>query len=300
MTRLLKNELPDLALFSAIVEAGSFTRAAGQLGMSQSALSHAIRRLETRLGVRVLSRSNRSLSPTEAGERLLRALRPAFDGIEAEIAALSAFRERPAGHIRISSADHAADTILWPVMTRLMDQHPGIRIDLQVDNGLVDIVADRFDAGVRLGGNVARDMIAVPIGPPERLVTVASRAYLAERGVPQHPRDLEQHDAIQRSLPSLGAAPPWRFEKDGEQVTVRVSGRITSNRPDLVIDAARAGKGIAHVLASQVSGELQDGRLSEVLSDWARVLPGYHLYYPMRRQPTAAFSLMVSELRYRG
>ncbi|WP_136685729.1 LysR family transcriptional regulator [Falsirhodobacter xinxiangensis] len=295
---VLKNELPDLATFAAVAEARSFTRAAGQLGMSQSALSHAIRRLEERMGVRLLTRSTRSIAPTEAGEHLLATLRPALDRIEGQVNALTTHRDQPAGTIRISSADHAAETILWPALQRFLSEYPGVTVEVQVENGFVDIVAERFDAGIRLGANVAKDMIAVPIGPPERLVVVASPAYLYRHPAPSAPRELVDHLCIDRTYPSRGGVSTWTFQKNGIEEKLRVNGRLVFNRPEMIVDAALAGFGIAYLLESQVQSHIDSGRLVKVLRDWCPSLPGYHLYYGSRRQHAAAFKLLVNALRF--
>lgn len=294
-----RDELADLSTFAAVAEARSFTRAAGRLGMSQSALSHAVRRLEARLGVRLLTRTSRSVSPTEAGERLLGSLRPALDQIDSGLEAVTALRSSPAGSLRITSADHAAETLLWPAIRDLLRRFPEVKVEVTVDNGLVDIVAERFDAGVRLGANIDRDMIAVPIGPEERVVVVGSPAYLDGRAAPITPDDLADHACITRRMPSLDGPAPWRFVRDGRPVQVRVAGPLALNRPEMIIQAAVDGFGLASALESQVREHLGDGRLREVLQDWSPTIPGYHLYYPSRRHHPPAFQLLVDQLRYR-
>ncbi len=297
---MLRDELGDLATFAAVAEAQSFTKAAGRLGASQSALSHTIRRLEARLGVRLLTRTTRSVAPTPAGERLLATLKPALSSIGAELDALSDFRETPSGTLRISTADYVAETRVWPVLRPLLQAHPDILVELHVDNGFVDIVKERFDAGVRLGGNIEKDMIAVPIGPPERIAVVASPAYLADRGTPLRPEDLGEHACINRHFPSLGGFGAWRFSRDGLAVKVRVSGRLAFNKPEMIARAALDGFGVAYVLESQVAALIAEGRLKRLLEDWCPAFPGYHLYYPSRRQNAPALQLIAEAMRYRA
>ncbi|HEV2083077.1 MAG TPA: LysR family transcriptional regulator [Brevundimonas sp.] len=294
-----RDELGDLAAFLAVAEARNFTRAAAQLGVSQSALSHTVRRLEARLGLRLLVRTTRSVAPTEAGERLMQTLRPAFDGIEARIDALSDLRDRPSGTIRITCGDHAARTALWPVVERLLHENPDVCVELATDYRMVDLAEGRFDAGVRLGEHLGKDMIAVPIGPEVRLVAVATPGYFAHRPIPRHPDDLAAHRCVNLRLPTRGAIYPWEFEKDGRELNVRVEGPLVLNDMNLIMDAAMSGLGIARVMEDQAAEALADGRLIEVLADWSPPFPGYHLYYPSRRQPTPAFALLVEALRYR-
>lgn len=294
-----RDELGDLAAFLAVAEERSFTRAAAKLGISQSALSHTVRRLEARLGLRLLTRTTRSVSPTEAGERLVQTLRPAFDGIEARIDALSELRDRPAGTIRITSGEHAARTVLWPVLERFLPLYPDVRVEIATDYRLVDLAEGRFDAGVRLGENLSDDMIAVPIGPPMQMVVVGSPAYFADRSVPRTPQDLADHACINLRLPTRGGLYVWEFEKDGRPLNVRVDGPLIINDMDLMVRGARSGLGLAIVMADQVVEDLAEGRLIQVLQDWSPPFPGYHLYYPSRRQPTPAFTLLVEALRYR-
>lgn len=295
-----RDELADLSTFAAVAEARSFTRAAGRLGMSQSALSHAVRRLETRLGVRLLTRTSRSVAPTEAGDRLLASLQPALDQIDSGLEAVTALRSSPAGTLRISSADHAAETLLWPALRNLLRRFPDVKVEVVVDNNLVDIVAERFDAGVRLGAHIHQDMIAVPIGPDERLVVVGAPAYLNARPAPTTPDDLADHACIGRRASGSGGASPWRFVRNGQPMQVRVSGQLAFNRPEMIIDAALEGFGLACLLESQVRSHLEAGRLATVLDDWSPVVPGYHLYYPSRRHHPPAFQLLVEALRYRA
>lgn len=295
-----RDELGDLAAFLAVAEERSFTRAAARLGTSQSALSHTVRRLETRLGLRLLTRTTRNVSTTEAGERLAETLRPAFDTIDARIDALSELRDRPAGAIRITSGEHAARTVLWPVVERLLREYPDIRIEIATDYRMVDLAEGRFDAGVRLGEHLAEDMIAVPIGPDVRMIVVGSPDYLAGRPKPATPHDLTDHRCINLRLPTRGGLYVWEFEKDGRPLNVRVEGPLIANDLDLKVRGAIAGLGLAIVMADDVEAHVAAGRLVPVLEDWTPPFPGYHLYYPSRRQPTPAFALLVEALRYRG
>jgi len=295
-----RDELGDLAAFLAVAEERSFTRAAARLGTSQSALSHTVRRLEARLGLRLLTRTTRSVAPTEAGERLLETLRPAFDEIDARLAALSELRDKPAGTIRITTGQHAAETILWPALLRLLPHYPDVRVELSVDQALTDIVAERYDAGVRLGEQVARDMIAVRIGPDMRMAVVGAPAYFATRPKPKTPHDLTHHTCINLRFPTLGGLYAWEFEKDGRALNVRVDGPLVFNVMPMILKAATDGFGLAFVLEDQAAPLIADGRLLRVLADWCPPFPGYHLYYPSRRQLTPAFALLVESLRYRG
>ena len=295
-----RDSLIDLNAFLTVAQERSFTRAAARLGISQSALSHAVRRLESRLGVRLLARTTRSVAPTEAGERLLRTLGPALDDIDAELTALGELRDKPAGTVRITAAQPAAETILWPALARLLPDYPDTKVEVSIETGLTDIVAERFDAGVRLGEQVAKDMIAVPIGPDLRLAIVAAPAYLERRKAPRSPRQLAEHDCINLRLPTVGGLYAWEFEKDGRQLRVRVDGQLVFNDIGLVLRAARSGFGLACLLEDQVEEDLAAGRLVRLLEDWCPPFPGYHLYYPSRRQQSPAFALLVEALRYRG
>jgi len=295
-----REEWGDLAAFMAVAEARSFTKAAGQLGTSQSALSHTVRRVEARLGLRLLTRTTRSVAPTEAGERLLETLRPAFEDIEARLSALTELREKPAGTIRITAGEHAAIVVLWPVIETLLRDYPDIKIDLSCDQGLTDLAAGRFDAGVRLGEQLAQDMIAVRIGPELRMALVCSPDYLAQNPAPLTPHDLSAHQCINLRLPTLGGFYAWEFEKDGREVKARVDGQLAFNHSPMILKAAEAGYGLAYLLEDQSREAVQAGRLVRVMEDWCPPFPGYHLYYPSRRQPTPAFSLLVEALRYRG
>ncbi|NVO12554.1 MAG: LysR family transcriptional regulator [Rhodoplanes sp.] len=295
-----REELGDLTAFQAVAEQRSFTRAAAKIGTSQSALSHTVRRLEERLGVRLLTRTTRSVVPTEAGERLLRTLAPALDGIEAELAALGDLRERPAGTIRITTGEHAAQAILWPALERLLPMYPDIKVEVAVDQRLTDIVAERYDAGIRLGEQVAKDMIAVRIGPELRMAVVGSPDYVARRPPPKTPRDLADHACINLRLPTAGGLYAWEFRKGRRELRVRVDGPLVFNRIDLILSAAAKGFGLACLPDDCLAAHLADGRLVRVLADWCPPFPGYHLYYPSRRQPTPAFALLVEALRYRA
>ena len=295
-----RESLDDLRAFLVVAGERSFPRAAAQLGVSQSALSQTVRGLEARLGLRLLTRTTRSVAPTEAGERLLRSVGPRLEEIDAEFAALSALREKPAGTIRITADEHAARSVLWPALARLLPGYPDIKVEIVVDYGLTDIVAGRYDAGVRLGGIVARDMVAVRIGPEMRMAVVGAPSYLAGRPQPRSPQDLSGHACINLRLPTYGGLYAWELEKDGRELRVRVEGQLVFTSIALILDAALAGFGLAYLPEDQVRPHLADGRLVRVLADWCPPFPGYHLYYPSRRQHTPAFSLLVDALRYRG
>jgi DNA-binding transcriptional LysR family regulator len=294
-----RENIGDLLAFLAIAKERSFTRAAAKLGVSQSALSHTIRGLEEGLGLRLLTRTTRSVSPTEAGERLLRTVGPRFDEIKTELAALSELRDKPAGTMRITAGEHAAEAILWPAVARLLPHYPDIKIEIIVDYGLIDIVAERYDAGVRLGEQVAKDMIAVRIGPDMRMAVVGSPSYFAKHKRPKTPRDLTAHDCINIRLPTYGGLYAWEFEKGGRELKVRVEGQLVFNNNALRLSAVLAGLGLAYLLEDQVQAHLAEGRLVRVLADWCPPFSGYHLYYPSRRQSSPAFALVVDALRYR-
>jgi DNA-binding transcriptional LysR family regulator len=294
-----RSDLNGLQAFLAVARERSFTRAAARLGVSQSALSHTIRGLEARLGLRLLSRTTRSVSPTEAGERLLGAVGPHFAGIATSLAALSELRENPAGTIRITAGEHSAETILWPALAKLLPRYPDIKVELIVDYGLTDIVAERYDAGVRLGEQVAKDMIAVRIGPDLCMAVVGAPAYFVQRGRPKTPRELTAHDCINIRLPTYGGLYAWEFEKRGRELKVRVDGQLVFNTSALRMSAARAGLGLAYLPEDQVRRDIAEGRLIRVLDDWCPPFAGYHLYYPSRRQMTPAFAVLVEALRYR-
>jgi DNA-binding transcriptional LysR family regulator len=290
----------DLLAFLAVAREGSFTRAAGKLGVSQSALSHTIRGLEERLGLRLLTRTTRSVAPTGAGERLLRTVGPRFEEIDAELAALNELREKPAGTIRITTGGHAAEWILWPALEKLLPRYPDIQVEIVVDQGLTDIVAERFDAGVRLGEQVAKDMIAVRIGPDFRMVVVGAPSYFARRPRPKKPQDLTAHSCINLRLPTRGGLYAWEFEKNGRELKVRVEGQLVFNGTGPMLNAALAGFGLAYLAEDLVQTHVARGRLIRVLNDWCQPFSGYHLYYPSRRQPTPAFAVLVDALRYTG
>jgi DNA-binding transcriptional LysR family regulator len=295
-----REELADLNAFVVVAEERSFTRAAAKLGTSQSALSFTVRRLEERLGVRLLSRTTRSVAPTQAGERLLRTLGPALDKIGVELAALSEFREKPAGTIRITAGEHAAEAILWPALATLLPHYPDIKVELIIDYGLTDIVAERYDAGVRLGEQVARDMIAVRVGPDFRWAVVGAPSYFARRSRPKRPQDLTAHDCINLRLPTYGGLFAWEFEKRGRELKVRVEGQLVFTNHALRLNAALAGLGLAYLPEDTVQRHLADRRLIRVLDDWCPPFSGYHLYYPSRRQLAPAFAVLVEALRYRA
>lgn len=289
-----------LATFATVARERSFTRAAAQLGVSQSALSQSIRQLEERVGLRLLTRTTRSVAPTEAGERLLATLSPKFDEIEAALASLSDLRDKPAGTVRITAGEHAAVSVLQPALTAFLGAYPDITVELIVDYGLTDIVAQGFDAGVRLGEQVAKDMIAVRIGPPMRMAMVASPGYFADRPMPLTPQDLAQHNCINMRLPTYGGIFPWELEKDGQEIKVRVEGQLVFNNLGLRLNTALAGMGIAYMPEDQVLEAVGQGHLVRVLEDWCPFFPGYHLYYPSRRHHSPAFSLIVDALRHRA
>jgi len=292
--------LNDISAFLAVARERSFTKAAARLGLSQSALSHTVRGLEERIGLRLLTRTTRSVAPTEAGERLLRTVGPRLDEIDAELAALSELRDKPAGTIRITAGEHAAESILWPAVARLLPQYPDIKVEIVVDYGLTNIVAERYDAGVRLGEQVAKGMIAVRIGPDMRMAAVGAPSYFARRPRPKKPQDLTSHDCINLRLPTYGGLYAWEFEKGGRELKVRVEGQLVFNNIPLRVNAALAGLGLAYLPEDQVEAHLADGRLIRVLADWCPPFPGYHLYYPSRRQHSPAFNLLIDALRYRG
>ena len=292
--------LNDLIAFLAVARERSFTRAAAKLGVSQSALSQTIRALEARLGVRLLSRTTRSVAPTEAGERLLRTVGPRLEEIETAIGALGEFRERPAGAIRITAGDHAVQSIVWPKLVKWLPRYPEIKVEIDIDNGLIDIVADRYDAGVRLGEQVARDMIAVRIGPDVRFAVVGAKSYFADRAPPKTPQDLLDHSCINLRLPTYGGIYAWEFAKDGRELKVRVEGQLVFNGIFHVLDGVLAGLGLGFMPEDLAEPYLAQGRLRRVLEDWCVPWPGYHLYYPSRRQSSPAFALLIEALRYRG
>jgi DNA-binding transcriptional LysR family regulator len=294
-----RHDLNDLMAFVAVARERSFTKAAAKLGVSQSALSHTIRGLEERLGLRLLTRTTRSVAPTQAGERLYHSVGPRFAEIEAEVASLSELRDKPAGTVRITAGEHAATAALWPAFAKVLPAYPDIKVEIAVDYGLTDIVAERYDAGVRLGEQVAKDMIAVRIGPDLRMAVVGSRSYFERRKRPQTPRDLTGHECINLRMPTYGGLYAWEFEKNDREVKVHVDGQLVFNNIALRLNAALAGLGLAYLPEDQVQADMSAGRLVRVLADWCPPFSGYHLYYPSRRQSSPAFALLVDALRYR-
>lgn len=297
---MVRGNLNDLLSFVTVAREGSFTRAAGVLGVTQSALSQAISGLEARLQIRLLTRTTRSVSPTVAGERLLQAIGNRFDEIEAELENLTQMRDKPAGTVRITCGDHVLRTTLLPKLTALLHEYPDINVEFDVSYGFRDIVADRFDAGVRLGDTIDKDMIAVPIGPPLRMAAVAVPGYFASRGIPENPRDLMNHRCINQRMQTSGGLYVWDFEQRGKQVNVRVDGQLIFNTSSHIVDAALTGLGIAYLPEEEFEPHLREGRLERVLEDWCPPFSGYYLYYPSRRQPSPAFTLVTNALRKAG
>ncbi|ETV04782.1 TPA: LysR family transcriptional regulator [Pseudomonas aeruginosa] len=295
---MIKRNLNDLLSFVAVAREGTFTRAAAQLGVTQSALSQSISGLEARLQIRLLTRTTRSVSPTAAGERLLNAIGNRFDEIEAELDELSALRDKPSGTVRITCGDHIQRTLLLPRLTPLLLEYPDIKVEFDINYGFRDIVADRFDAGVRLGDTIDKDMIAVPIGPPVRMAVVAAPAYFAAHPKPRSPRDLVDHNCINMRMQSGGGLYAWDFQRKDRHVNVRVDGQLIFNTSPNIVDAALAGLGIAWLPEEEFAPHIEEGRLLRVLENWCPLFPGYYLYYPNRRQPSPAFSLVVDALRY--
>lgn len=290
----------DLAAFVAVAKEQSFTRAAAKLGVSPSALSQTIRNLEKRLGVRLLTRTTRSVASTEAGERLLRTAAPRFEEIEAELSALNELREKPAGTVRITAGEHAAISTLQPVLKRLLPDYPDIRVEVIVDYGLTDIVTEGYDAGIRMGEQVAKDMIAVRIGPDMRMAVVGSPAYFERYSLPETPQDLMEHQCINIRLPTYGGLFPWDLEKDGREVNVRVDGQLVFNNIGMRLSSTLDGLGLAYMPEDQVLPYINEGRLVRVLEDWCPYFPGYHLYYPNRQYKSPAFALLLDALHYHG
>ena len=295
-----RGNLDDLQAFLAVARELSFARAAARLGVSQSALSHTMRALEARLGVRLLTRTTRSVAPTEAGERLIQSVGPRLEEIDAELAALSAFRDKPSGTIRLTAVDYVVDWILWPKLAPFLRRYPDIKVEIVVDYGLSDIVAERYDAGIRSGEQVAKDMIAVRVSPDMRMAVVGSPTYLKKRAAPQRPQDLIEHACINLRLPTHGGLYVWEFEKGGRELRVRVDGQLVFNGANQMLNAALAGFGLAYLPDGLVQPHIAKGRLRRVLADWCPPFSGYHLYYPSRRQPSAAFALLIEALRERG
>jgi len=289
----------DLQAFLMVARSRSFTRAAAQLGVSPSALSHSMRGLEERLGIRLLTRTTRSVSPTEAGERLLRGVGPHFEQVEQELAALNELRQKPAGTIRITAGDHAAVTILWPRLSKVLAKYPDIKVEINMEGGLIDIAAHRFDAGVRLGEQVSQDMVSVRIGPDVRFAVVGTKAYLTKRGVPKSPQELVSHSCINLRLPTHGGIWAWEFERNRREMKVRVDGQVILNNIFQVREAALDGLGLAYIPEDLATPYLSKGQLVWVLQEWSPPWSGYHLYYPSRRQSSPAFALILEALRYR-
>ena len=297
---MARRSVDDLLAFLEVASELSFTRAASKVGVSPSALSHSMRGLEERLGVRLLTRSTRKVTLTAAGERLLRTAGPRIDEIDAELAALRDLRDKPAGSIRITADEHGLNSALWPALRKLLPRYPDIAVEVVVENGLTDIVAERFDAGVRLGGMVAKDMIAMPIGPDLRMVTVAAPSYLTGRETPRKPQDLTRHVCINLRLPTRGGIYAWEFEKRGRKLRVRVEGQFIVNGTGPMLPAVLDGLGIGYLPQDLVQPHIDSGKLVQLLSDWTPPCAGYHIYYPNRRQPTAAFTVLLETLRFRG
>jgi DNA-binding transcriptional LysR family regulator len=294
-----RENVNDLLAFLAVARERSFTRAAAKLGVSQSALSHTLRGLEARLGLRLLTRTTRSVAPTEAGERLLQTVGHRFEEIEAELEALSELRDKPAGTIRITAGEHAANSVLLPALAKFLPRYPDIKVEIAIDHALTDIVAQRYDAGVRSGEQVAKDMIAVRIGPDMRMAVVGAPSYFAKRSPPKKPQDLTEHNCINLRLPTYGGLYAWEFEKGGRELKVRVDGQLVLNGSTQMLNAALAGLGLAYVPQDLAQPHLDGGLLARVLEDWCPPYSGYHLYYPSRRQSSPAFALLVDALRYR-
>lgn len=290
----------QLAIFSVVAQERSFTRAAARLGMSQPALSRAMRQLEERLGVRLLARTTRSVAPTQAGEHLLQVIAPRFDEINSELALLSKFRDRPAGKLRITVGEHAAIAVLQPVLARLLPDHPDLSIEIIVDYGLTDIIAEGFDAGVRLGEQVAKDMIAMRIGPDMRMAVIGSPAYFSHYPKPVIPADLMAHNCITLRMPTHGGLFMWEFEKNGQALNVRIEGQLVFNNIAMRLESVLQGLGLAYMPEDVVRPYIEQGRLIRVLEDWCEPYSGYHLYYPSRRQSSPAFTLLREALRYPG
>jgi DNA-binding transcriptional LysR family regulator len=295
-----RGNLDDLSAFLIVAREGSFTKAAAKLGVSQSALSYTIKELEARLKLRLLTRTTRSVSPTAAGERLLRNVAPRIEEIEAELAALRDLREKPSGTIRITATEYASNAVLLPKLAKLLREYPDIKVEIISDYGLTDIVAQRFDAGVRDGEQVAKDMIAVRIGPDSSMAVVGAPSYFRNRPEPRKPPELVEHNCINLRLSSHGGLYAWEFEKGSRELRVRVEGQLFFNTTTQMLHAALAGLGLAYLPEGLVQSHINKGRLKRVLEDWCPPYPGYHLYYPSRRQPSAAFTLFVDALRYRG
>ncbi|MDH7808470.1 LysR family transcriptional regulator [Agrobacterium tumefaciens] len=290
----------DLVAFVMVAREESFTKAAVKLGVSQSALSQTVRGLEERLGLRLLTRTTRRVSPTAAGERLLRIAGPRFEEIQTELAALAEMRDKPAGTVRITSGEHAAISVLAPALEKFLPDNPDVNVEITVDYGLTDIVAERYDAGVRLGEQLAKDMIAIRIGPEMRMAVVGAPSYFRQNPWPEVPQDLTGHNCIQIRMPTHGNILSWEFEKDGHELKVRVEGQLVFNNIAMRLDAVKRGLGLAYMPEDQVAEQIARGEVVRVLEDWCAPFAGYHLYYPNRRHTSPAFALVVEALRYRG
>ena len=293
-----RGNLNDLFAFLTVARERSFTRAAAQLGVSQSALSHTIRALEERLALRLLTRTTRSVSPTEAGERLLHSIGPHFEKIDAEIAALNEFKEKPVGNLRISATEHVAAYVIFQQLNQFLHQYPDIRVEVTIDYSMIDIVEQKYDAGVRTGEQIAKDMIAVRIGPDTRMAVVATAAYFEKNPPPKVPQDLAHHSCINLRLPTYDNIYVWEFEKGSEKLKVPVKGQLTLNMTSLILKSALAGSGVAYVPEDMALPYIVSGDLVRVLKDWCPPFPGYYLYYPNRRQSSLAFNLLIDALRY--
>jgi DNA-binding transcriptional LysR family regulator len=295
-----RDDLYDLAAFAVVAEHGSFTRAAAELGISQSALSHAIKTLEARIGVRLLSRTTRSVSTTDAGETLLRSLRPALEDIAASVDAVGAMGGKPSGTVRVTATKHAVSSVVMPVLPGFLASHPDIRVDFVIDDNLTDIVAERLDAGIRFGDIVEKDMIAVRIGPDLRMVVVGAPSYFADHPAPRTPRELSGHRCMNYRHVRSGGLYAWEFEENGKPFEVRVEGPLTFNNGDLILEAALAGHGLAYMFDDAVAADVEAGRLIPILQEWSLPFPGYYLYHPSRRQMPPALTALIAALRYRG
>lgn len=296
---MAKQDFNDLLWFLAVAKERSFTKAAAKLGIAQSTLSHTIKRLETQMGIRLLTRTTRNVGLTEAGQLLQKSLAPRIEDIEADIADLMAFRDKPSGKIRITLSDHAMETIVWPKLRTVLRDYPDIKLELSLDTGLRNIVEDGFDAGVRLGESIEKDMIAVRIGPDWRLVAVASPSYFAEHPAPQHPQDLIRHNCINMRQATAGGLYAWDFAKHGQELRIRVDGQLTFNNSYAMIDAAQLGYGIAYLPENLVERHIESGKLLLTLDEWSPMFDGYYIYYPSKRQSSPAFKVIVDALRYR-
>jgi DNA-binding transcriptional LysR family regulator len=297
---MVRENVNDLLAFLAVARERSFTKAAAKIGVTQSALSHTIRQLEARLGIRLLTRTTRAVTPTEAGERLFASIGPHFDEIEAQVEALSELRDKPAGTIRITAADYAIKHVLWPKLRKFLPHYPDIKVELVLDNGLTDIVTERYDAGVRMGEHLAKDMISARIGPDFRLAVVGAKSYFADHPEPTHPKDLVGHTCINFRLPTFGGLYAWEFEENGRELKIRVEGQLTFNNIFNALDATLDGFGLAYIPEEIILPYVAEGRLLRVLQEWSPYWDGYHLYYPSRRQSSPAFVALVGALRHRA